>query len=403
MQEQKNGEKAKNVEDKIHRRMPLLSVIVPVYNAELYVRKCIQSIQEQTYKNIEIIIVDDGSKDASVQICRELAAQDSRIIFLEANHKGVVSARNAGIDCATGEYITFVDSDDWIENDLYTQMIDEMGDADLLATGRYVHTNRVDVVYQCMQKGVYSGKGMHEIWRSVGCEGVSCYVWDKMFRRNIVNLIYKLVDETIRWSEDSVFVKKYLLYCQTIRISDITGYHYYLRDGSASWKTDIHCLNEIDKWYNSMLEAYNLHPYGDNLLKSLADDVVRLVGMALHFKMDLKNKDWLVYFPYYGRLDGKKVILYGAGEVGKAYHTHIRIEPEVELVLWVDKNYKEYRKKGMDVCAVDRIEQMEYDFIIVAVWHKELYMEIRKELLSLGVDEEKILYNRTKRLLLELF
>lgn len=376
----------------------LLSIVVPVYNMELYIEKCIQSIQEQTYKNIEIIVVDDGSEDNSVQICRKLAAQDSRIVLLEMEHKGVVSARNAGINCATGDYITFVDSDDWIENDLYGQMINNIKDVDLLIAGRYVHTDITELKYQGIEKGTYSGKeAMEYIWVT---PGITWYMYDKMFRTDMVKQIHESMNKTIHWCEDAIFIKKYLLSCQSIRISDIVGYHYCIRDNSAGLKIDTHCLSEIDKWYNCMLEVYDAHYYKEKLLASLSDDIIGMVSRALYSKLDLKKKDWLIYFPYFGRLDGKKVVLYGAGEVGQAYYTQIKEEHETELVLWVDKNYEKYQLEGMNVCAIENIKNIDYDFIIVAVWHEKMYLEIRKDLVQLGVDAQKILYNRTKRLIL---
>lgn len=102
---------------------PLISVIVPVYNVEKYLRKCVNSIVNQTYKNLEIILVDDGSPDNCGKICDELAIKDNRIKVIHKENGGLSSARNAGMDIATGEYITFVDSDDYIENDTYEKVV----------------------------------------------------------------------------------------------------------------------------------------------------------------------------------------------------------------------------------------------------------------------------------------
>lgn len=98
---------------------PLLSVIVPVYNVEKYLIRCVRSIQAQTYPNLEIILVDDGSPDRSGVMCDELAADDNRIRVIHKRNGGLSSARNAGLDSMRGEYVAFVDSDDWIEPDMY--------------------------------------------------------------------------------------------------------------------------------------------------------------------------------------------------------------------------------------------------------------------------------------------
>lgn len=115
--------------------MAILSIIVPVYNVEQYLPRCIDSILEQTFQNFELILVDDGSKDKSGEICDEFAKKDNRIIVIHQENKGVNTARNAGLDIATGSYITFVDSDDWIQPDSYCKSIGLMEtnrDIDLL-------------------------------------------------------------------------------------------------------------------------------------------------------------------------------------------------------------------------------------------------------------------------------
>ena len=102
--------------------MPKISVIVPVYNVEKYLRKCIESILNQTFREFELILVDDGSTDSSGKICDEYALKDSRIKVIHKENGGASSARNAGLDVAKGEYIGFVDSDDWIEMDMYGEL-----------------------------------------------------------------------------------------------------------------------------------------------------------------------------------------------------------------------------------------------------------------------------------------
>ena len=103
----------------------LISIIVPVYNVEAYIHQCIKSIIEQSYKNLEIILVDDGSKDKSGKICDDYARKDKRIKVIHKKNGGLSDSRNAGITVATGKYIAFVDSDDWIEKNMYEKMYNE--------------------------------------------------------------------------------------------------------------------------------------------------------------------------------------------------------------------------------------------------------------------------------------
>ena len=114
---------------------PLISVIVPVYNVEKYLKKCVNSICNQTYENLEIILIDDGSTDNSGLICDELSCKDNRIVVIHQNNGGQATARNMGLSAAKGEFIGFVDSDDWIEPKLYETMLSIIQNHDIAICG----------------------------------------------------------------------------------------------------------------------------------------------------------------------------------------------------------------------------------------------------------------------------
>lgn len=118
---------------------PLISVIVPVYNAEKYIEKCVASIRAQTYRNLEIILVDDGSCDRSGELCEAFALEDSRIVVIRKENGGVASARNAGLDAMHGDYVGFVDADDWIDPEMYEVLLQRMiaENAQISCYGRY--------------------------------------------------------------------------------------------------------------------------------------------------------------------------------------------------------------------------------------------------------------------------
>lgn len=132
---------------------PLISIIIPVYNVEKYLDECIQSCINQTYKNIEIILIDDGSSDKSAEICKEYAELDSRIIFKSIPNSGVAHARNVGIGISNGSYITFVDSDDFIDEKycevMYNLLVDY--DADIACCTSYYLQN-TDGTYKTVQR-----------------------------------------------------------------------------------------------------------------------------------------------------------------------------------------------------------------------------------------------------------
>ena len=127
--------------------MPAISVIVPIFNVENYVRKCVDSILNQTFSDIEIILVDDGSTDASGRICDEYLSKDDRIRVIHKENGGLSDARNAGLDMCTGEYIGFVDGDDYIDGDMYELLYKNLiqYDADIsMCRFRRIYNNRID-------------------------------------------------------------------------------------------------------------------------------------------------------------------------------------------------------------------------------------------------------------------
>lgn len=167
---------------------PLISVIVPVYKVESYLTRCVQSLQAQTYPNLEIYLVDDGSPDRCGAMCEEFAAADPRIHVIHKENGGLSSARNAGIDVAQGEYLGFVDSDDWVEPDFYEQLYAAAAkfDAPMAYCGRLDEESETlaQTVGLCPEREeAVTGE---EFVRRVFCwENVDSAAWDKLYRREL--------------------------------------------------------------------------------------------------------------------------------------------------------------------------------------------------------------------------
>ena len=164
--------------------LPLISVIVPVYNVELYIRKCIESILSQTYRNLEIILVDDGSKDRCGEICDEYALKDNRIRVIHKENGGLSDARNVGIDASRGEYIGFVDSDDWIVPDMYEYLYRGLieNNADISVCEYYnVWRSKAQATYRPSTR-IFSGSSC--LWALLRLK-VGNYAWNKLYKRNL--------------------------------------------------------------------------------------------------------------------------------------------------------------------------------------------------------------------------
>lgn len=168
------------------RQASLVSVIVPVYNVEQFLPRCVDSLLAQTYDNLEILLVDDGSKDSSGSICDAYAAKDSRIRVIHKENGGLSSARNAGLDVAKGDFIAFLDSDDWIEPEAYETMLDlaEKYDVKLVCAGRYDVYGEERTLGLCPEwEEKISGEELAgRIFRWDHCDSAA---WDKLYHRSL--------------------------------------------------------------------------------------------------------------------------------------------------------------------------------------------------------------------------
>lgn len=207
----------------------LISVIVPVYNTEKYLGRCVDSIINQTYTNLEIILVDDGSPDNSPAICDEYAKKDQRVKVIHKENGGLSSARNAGLDIAKGDFISFIDSDDFINRDMYKVLIDALGDSDIASV--QFKTVKDDVIADDKQnittKTVY---GLDYL-KNICIRTMSETVWDKLFKRDLIG---KLRFDKTRLNEDFLFLSQILLKNPTVCCVDFVGYYYFVRAGSIS-------------------------------------------------------------------------------------------------------------------------------------------------------------------------
>lgn len=216
---------------------PRISVIVPVYNAEKYLTQCVESILRQDFTDFELLLVDDGSKDKSGLICDEYAQKDQRVKVFHKENGGVSSARNLGIDKARGEFIVFVDSDDYVDTNYLTILTNVK--ADLVVTGYKEFGSGINKELSNSKSHidtVLTGSLIANCLSSILDDTTMRSPWDKLFKRSIIteNTIY--FDPLISYAEDAVFVHTYLLYCQTIALKGGTPYHYRIESNNSLLK-----------------------------------------------------------------------------------------------------------------------------------------------------------------------
>lgn len=228
----------------------LISVIVPVYNIKKYLPRCVDSILAQSYQTFELILVDDGSTDGSSELCDRCAAGDSRIKVIHKKNAGVSAARNDGIDLATGDYLAFIDGDDWIETDYLKKLMQAIieNDADEAAVSfKYVYeTGKEKLLLICDSKEILSNtealnQAMDPVRPWVG------FAWGKVIKSSVIKGNSVRYDTGISLCEDSLFNYIALQYvAKAVKIPDVL-YNYYIRNDSATRTASVNYKNLCSK------------------------------------------------------------------------------------------------------------------------------------------------------------
>lgn len=216
---------------------PVVSIIVPVYNAEKTISRCIESILQQEYDDFELLLIDDGSKDNSGAICDDYAKKDARIRVVHKENSGVSSSRNLALDMAMGKYLQFLDADDWITPNATRTFIEaaEGSNADLVISDFY----RV-VEKRVSQKGSIDEEGLlsREEFASQMMENPADFyygvLWNKFYRRDIISNHNLRMDENISWCEDFMFNLEYIRHAQNFYVVRLPLYYYVRTKGSLA-------------------------------------------------------------------------------------------------------------------------------------------------------------------------
>lgn len=383
--------------------MPVVSVIVPVYNAVSYLEEAVESICVQTLKDIEIILVDDGCTDGSGQLCDELAKKDDRIRVLHGENRGVVAARGAGIEAAEGEFLSFVDADDKIEPDMLGYMVEKGKHADLVTSGvlKYVSPNQVVKCADRFSEGVYEGEAYREFMAKMlfdeddgGFQKYTPWMWNKLYRSKLVKEVYSFVDKEIRHAEDAVFSYLYLLRCRKIVITKEFFYHYLYRETSVCHKVNDRMLTDINKGYLVLRDVFLKHPMSDVLNFQLQKWVVKNVCYAINSHMGFDVRCAVPEFMLdLSAVKQRRVVLYGAGRMGKDYKKQMDAHG-CGPVLWVDGDWSHYKNEGLDVTDPQCVRKTLFDMVLIAVSREQTAEEIKNRLFEMGVEKEKCVWQR---------
>lgn len=377
-----------------------LSVVVPVFNVEKYIRQCVDSLLSQTEQDIEIILVDDGSTDNSGKICDEYAHKNECVKVFHKKNEGLVSARKYGYSIANGQYVGNVDGDDWVEPDMYEKLLNvaEQTNCDIAQSGYFIENDNESNLQEypefyldniTLQERVVLIEKILSGNQKQSHNTFFCgHLVFAVFKRELLTCSYNKLADNMSNGED--IISSIYLLREVKSIVSISGgsYHYRIRRDSLSHledrtellKREIVLFDTVKKIVLNEFPDYDLTRIDKYIFKRILNRVsvnAKDFGLNLH-RYSLNNPDII---------KNRKIVLYGAGSVGQDYNYQIKSESICEIVKWIDKKPV---NDNIDKPIV--IKECQYDYILIAVMKESIATEIEKELMELGVCREKCLW-----------
>ncbi len=385
------------------QRNPIaVSVIVPVYNTEPYLRQSLDSLVNQTLQDLEIICVDDGSTDGSSEILDEYAAQYANIKVIHKENGGVVSARRSGEAIADGEYIGYVDSDDWTEPEMYQQLYQCAVDsrAELVTSGSYWEGNYTSEVYDGVEGGFYGEEKIQNLRentiycvrkKEVGLRVSLCY---KLFSKKLLERILFRVPEDIHIGEDKMQMLACILECRSAYVLKKAFYHYRINPTSATHRANPSYLSCMDKVYQYIRKLYAHPNFTDAMRRQAEFYMIEMLLAGINTKLGFQTRNLLWFDPYWLESipAGSRIVLYGSGEAARKYRTQLLEKNCHEYAGCIDFAYAELKDEILQMQSPSMLSLWDYDYIVITVKNQAKAGQIREKLEGLGVEPARILW-----------
>lgn len=380
----------------------LLTVVVPVYNTAQYLEKCINSIIYQKYNKLDIILINDGSTDDSGKFCDEFSNKDDRIRVIHINNNGPVAARNLGVQLAYGKLITFVDSDDWIEPDMYFCMMAAYAEynPDMITSGLTIETPK-NVIYEIdkIPPGLYECEDIND-------KIIPCMMYDMQTKQRAItpsmsNKIYKVellkkvcadLDENIVLGDDAAITYIFITKATKIMILDRSWYHYVARSNSLTQNNNIDSFQKIYKFYHYMRKKFLEFGIWSQTETQVKAYTKIFLFWAIKSVFDILPERPKYLFPFELIEKDSSVVIYGGGNVGASYEENLIKSRYAKLHGWVDQNYTNLMTEDHIIQSPDILRDMEFDYVVIAVKNEKTVLEIKENLKELGINEQKVVW-----------
>lgn len=367
-----------------------VSIIVPIYNVEPYLKKCIDSILCQSYRNIQIILVDDGSTDASGCICDEYQSHDARVSVIHKPNGGLVSARKAGLKEAEGDYVLNVDADDWIEPGMVEKLLAsaQESQADIVCSAHFLDMgNSSKKIRNRLEQGVYETEDLRTklLYNGTFYQiNITAFIWSKLFKRSILEEVQFSVNEQISFGEDVVVTFPAILHAHKVCIIDYAGYHYVQRAGSI---TNINYGNEVQR--DRALVQYLYKVFAG---QKDAEILLRHLNQYTKLMMLLRQLDWFEKLPFEDIPKNSRVVVYAAGKFGQNLYRHLSRTEGIQVVDWLDQSFEMYQEIGYEVHDPENFDFAadNYDYVVVAMTEKPMIDAVVQYLEQRGTEKCRI-------------
>lgn len=383
-------------------REELLSIIVPFYNNASYLAQCIDSVINQTYPELELILVDDGSTDDGYQICKQYAELDSRIRLIYKKNEGPILARYTGLMLARAEYIMFIDGDDFIALDMCQVLMSRRLEGEVVTSGLYEYhsANMITCPDSLIQEGIYNKQNLEEniypcmLWnRTKQCFGLNPSLWGKIFlRKKIVQEFENIKDLRFHYGEDVAIIYPLLLHSDSLVVINTAFYYHRKRTATEvpGYIKDSYYFDKLLVLYKYLRKRFVTAANRSELMIQLDLFYIQSVNMKKRcYQADMEENKYL--FPFDKVEKGSRVVLYGAGKVGRTYYQQIVKLNYCALVAWIDKNYDQYTDDEHEISGIEILDKITYDYIIIAIANHCIKQEVIKELTGNNVRIEKII------------
>lgn len=378
----------------------LISIVVTAFNTEDFLSECINSIRNQSYSNLEVILVDNGSTDGTSKMMDYYKERDNRVKVIHKKYGTPYSGRKAGVMLATGKYLGFVDSDDYIDEDMYEKLSETIEGYDIVTSGyKKEIAGKMYEFFDTLPFGSYKSETeMNYLMEHMillpytDKEGIKGRVSDKLFRTDILKTVCTEIEES-GFPDDSAIAYSYISKCKNVFVSDICGYTYRVNPLSVTHAYYDNYLSDLNIFYKNMLFIFSKNKKSKALVRQLEEFVSILLsdaGSRMNFGLYSRAKKYI--FPFINILDDKKIVLYGSGDVGQDYYSQIQKLKMCNIVLWVSKNRKVLQGSNLELSPLSSLLSEQFDYVIIAVSRKDMALDIKKELVEMGVKDNKILW-----------